>query len=304
MLKKLRDSLMLLTAAFIWGTAFVAQSKGMDYVAPFTYNAVRTLIGGVVLIPMVFLFGQKSRRKASENNNKISFIGGIICGLVLFAASSFQQLGISLTSAGKAGFITALYVVIVPVISIIFGQKSSLKMWICVFTAIIGFYFLCIKEGFRLSKGDLYVLICAVFYSVHIIVIDHFNSKGAEPVKMSCVQFFTAGSIMMICMFIFESPALSAVWAAKYTILYAGVMSCGVAYTLQIIGQKYTESAAAALIMSLESVFAALAGWIILSEPMSMKEFAGCILVFAAVVFSQLDISFKNRIHIKEKGDT
>lgn len=304
MLKKLRGSLMLLTAAFIWGTAFVAQSKGMDYVAPFTYNAVRTLIGGVVLIPMVFLFGQKSRRKASENNNKISFIGGIICGLVLFAASSFQQLGISLTSAGKAGFITALYVVIVPVISIIFGQKSNLKMWICAFTAIIGFYLLCIKEGFRLSKGDLYVLICAVFYSVHIIVIDHFNSKGAEPVKMSCVQFFTAGSIMMICMFIFESPALSAVWAAKYTILYAGVMSCGVAYTLQIIGQKYTESTAAALIMSLESVFAALAGWIILSEHMSMKEFAGCILVFAAVVFSQLDISFKNRIHIKEKGDT
>lgn len=304
MLKKLRGSLMLLTAAFIWGTAFVAQSKGMDYVAPFTYNAVRTLIGGVVLIPMVFLFGQKSRRKVSENNNKISFIGGIICGLVLFAASSFQQLGISLTSAGKAGFITALYVVIVPVISIIFGQKSNLKMWICAFTAIIGFYLLCIKEGFRLSKGDLYVLICAVFYSVHIIVIDHFNSKGAEPVKMSCVQFFTAGSIMMICMFIFESPALSAVWAAKYTILYAGVMSCGVAYTLQIIGQKYSESAAAALIMSLESVFAALAGWIILSEHMSMKEFAGCILVFAAVVFSQLDISFKNRIHIKEKGDT
>ena len=304
MLKKLRGSLMLLTAAFIWGTAFVAQSKGMDYVAPFTYNAVRTLIGGVVLIPMVFLFGQKSRRKVSENNNKISFIGGIICGLVLFAASSFQQLGISLTSAGKAGFITALYVVIVPVISIIFGQKSNLKMWICAFTAIIGFYLLCIKEGFRLSKGDLYVLICAVFYSVHIIVIDHFNSKGAEPVKMSCVQFFTAGSIMMICMFIFESPALSAVWAAKYTILYAGVMSCGVAYTLQIIGQKYTESTTAALIMSLESVFAALAGWIILSEHMSMKEFAGCILVFAAVVFSQLDISFKNRIHIKEKGDT
>ncbi len=304
MLKKLRGSLMLLTAAFIWGTAFVAQSKGMDYVAPFTYNAVRTLIGGVVLIPMVFLFGQKSCRKASENNNKISFIGGIICGLVLFAASSFQQLGISLTSAGKAGFITALYVVIVPVISIIFGQKSNLKMWICAFTAIIGFYLLCIKEGFRLSKGDLYVLICAVFYSVHIIVIDHFNSKGAEPVKMSCVQFFTAGSIMMICMFIFESPALSAVWAAKYAILYAGVMSCGVAYTLQIIGQKYTESTAAALIMSLESVFAALAGWIILSEHMSMKEFAGCILVFAAVVFSQLDISFKNRIHIKEKGDT
>lgn len=304
MLKTIRGSLMLLTAAFIWGTAFVAQSKGMDYVEPFTYNSVRTLIGGLVLLPMIFFFRRRSSRKASENNIKISFIGGIICGLVLFAASSFQQLGISLTSAGKAGFITALYVVIVPVIGIISGQKPNIKIWLCVFIAVLGFYLLCIKEGFRLSKGDLYVLICAVFYSVHIIVIDHFNSKGAEPVKMSCVQFFTAGSIMMICMFIFESPALSSIFAAKYTILYAGVMSCGVAYTLQMIGQKYTEPTVATLIMSLESVFAALAGWIILIEQMSIKEFSGCALVFTAVVASQLDISFKNRIQIREKGDT
>ncbi len=224
--------------------------------------------------------------------------------LVLFAASSFQQYGISLTSAGKAGFITALYVVIVPIIWIIIGKKSNIRKWICAFIAVIGFYFLCIKDGFRLSIGDLYVLICAVFYSVHIIVIDHFNSKGAEPVKMSCVQFFTAGSIMMICMFVFETPALSSIFAAKYTILYAGIMSCGVAYTLQMIGQKYTEPNAATLIMSLESVFAALAGWLILNEYISVKEFAGCVLVFTAVVFSQLDINSKNKIHFKKRGNT
>ena len=304
MLKTLRGSLMLLTAAFIWGTAFVAQSKGMDYVEPFTYNAVRTLIGGSVLIPICFIFGDKRGIKASENNKSISLIGGIICGLVLFAASSFQQLGISMTSAGKAGFITALYVVIVPIIEIISGKKSNIKMWLCVFIAVLGFYLLCIKNGASISEGDLYVLICTVFYSLHIIVIDHFNSKGADPVMMSCVQFFCAGCIMMICMFIFESPDISSIFAARYTILYAGVMSCGAAYTLQIIGQKYTDPTAATLIMSLESVFAALAGWIILNERMSIKEISGCVLVFAAVVASQLDISSKNRIQCKEKGDT
>lgn len=307
MLKTIRGSLMLLTAAFIWGTAFVAQSKGMDYVEPFTYNAVRTLIGGIVLIPVVFIFGDKNSNKGTaktSKNIKMSLIGGIICGLVLFAASSFQQYGISLTSAGKAGFITALYVVIVPIIGIIMGKKSNIRKWVCAFIAVIGFYFLCIKDGFRLSIGDLYVLICAVFYSVHIIVIDHFNLKGAEPVKMSCVQFFTAGSIMMICMFVFETPALSSIFAAKYTILYAGIMSCGVAYTLQMIGQKYTEPNAATLIMSLESVFAALAGWLILNEYISIKEFAGCVLVFTAVVFSQLDINSKNKIHFKKRGNT
>ena len=306
MLNKLRGGFMLLIAALIWGTAFVAQSKGMDYVEPFTYNAIRTLLGGVVLIPVIYIFGRKNANANTENNynsTRISLIGGMICGLVLFAASSFQQFGISMTSAGKAGFITALYVVIVPIIGIVIGRRANILKWICVFIAVTGFYFLSIKEGFKLSVGDLLVLICAVFYSVHIIVIDHFNSKGADPLKMSCVQFFTAGSIMILCMFIFEFPVLENIFAAKYTILYTGIMSCGVAYTLQIIGQKYTEPVTATLIMSLESVFAAIAGWLILSEHMSRKEYTGCALVFAAVLLSQLELSSKKK-NIDEKGDT
>ncbi|WP_303835990.1 DMT family transporter [Ruminococcus flavefaciens] len=304
MLKTFRGSFMLLLAALIWGTAFVAQSKGMDYVEPFTYNAVRTLLGGVILMPIVYLFGRKGHKSAKAYSSKISLLGGICCGLVLFAASSFQQYGIAFTSAGKAGFITALYVVIVPIISIVTGRRPNIMIWICVCIAVLGFYLLCIKEGFVLSKGDLFVLICAFFYSLHIIVIDHFNSNGADPVKMSCIQFFTAGTIMLICMFIFEEPSLKSVFDAKYTILYTGIMSCGVAYTLQIIGQKYTEPAAATLIMSLESVFAALAGWIILNEHMNLKEFAGCSLVFAAVVLSQLDIGSKKPITFDEKDNT
>ena len=298
MLKGLRGCFMLLIAALIWGTAFVAQSKGMDYVEPFTYNAVRTLLGGIVLIPVVLL-SERIRIKADYEksfNNRTSLIGGILCGVILFAASSFQQYGISLTSAGKAGFITALYVIIVPIIWLLLGRKSNIRIWLCVIIAVLGFYLLCIKDGFKLEKGDLYVLICAVFYSLHIIVIDYFNSKGADPVKMSCCQFFTAGTIMMICMFIFESPALDEIYAAKYTILYTGIMSCGVAYTLQIIGQKYTAPTAATLIMSLESVFAALAGWILLNEHLDIREISGCFLVFAAVVFSQLDIGLKKQI--------
>lgn len=299
MLNKLRGSLLLFIAALIWGTAFVAQSKGMDYIEPFTYNSIRTILGGFVLFPLIFL--NKSRKSTGTPNdntyNKISFIGGICCGIILFAASSLQQYGISFTTAGKAGFITALYVVIVPVIGLLQKKGSGLKIWICVFLSVLGFYLLCIKNDLRLSKGDLFILICAFFYSIHIILIDNFNSKGADPVKMSCVQFFTAGIIMMIGMFTFETPHLSNIFAAKYTILYTGIMSCGVAYTLQTIGQKYTAPTAATLIMSLESVFAALSGWILLNEKMTIKEIIGSAIVFAAVVLSQIEFNFnKNKI--------
>ena len=289
MLRSLRGSFMLLLAALIWGTAFVAQSKGMDYVEPFTYNAVRTLIGGFVLIPIVLLFGKKrSKSTATAANNKAGIFGGICCGLVLFAASSFQQYGIAFTSAGKAGFITALYVVIVPIIAIVTGRRPNIMIWICVCIAVLGFYLLCIKEGFKLSKGDLFVLICAFFYSVHIIIIDHFNSKGAEPMKMSCIQFFTAGTIMLICMFIFEKPDLDSILAAWLPICYGGIMSCGVAYTLQILGQRDTDPTVASLLMSLESVFSLIAGWIILGQSMTAWELLGCVLIFAAIVWVQL----------------
>ena len=305
MKQKLKGNIILLITAIIWGTAFVAQSEGMNYVEPFTYNAVRTLIGGIVLIPIIAIF---QRIGASSENGaksqKTTIIGGIVCGIFLFIAGSFQQCGIAMTTAGKAGFITALYVTIVPLIEVILYRKSSLKVWLCVFLALAGFYMLCIKEGFTIGKGDLLVLCGAFFYAGHIMVIDRFNEKNADGMKMSCIQFFTAGLLMTVCMFIFENPEINAIMDAKYTILYAGIMSCGAAYTLQIIGQRYTDPTSATLIMSLESVFAALSGWIILSESLSIKELFGCTLVFAAVILSQLGASSLPEIKInKSKGE-
>lgn len=305
MKQKLKGNIILLITAIIWGTAFVAQSEGMNYVEPFTYNAVRTLIGGIVLIPIIAIFQRVGA--SSENgakSQKTTIIGGIVCGIFLFIAGSFQQCGIAMTTAGKAGFITALYVTIVPLIEVILYRKSSLKVWLCVFLALAGFYMLCIKEGFTIGKGDLLVLCGAFFYAGHIMVIDRFNEKNADGMKMSCIQFFTAGLLMTVCMFIFENPEIYAIMDAKYTILYAGIMSCGAAYTLQIIGQRYTDPTSATLIMSLESVFAALSGWIILSESLSIKELFGCTLVFAAVILSQLGASSLPEIKIKKsKGE-
>lgn len=297
MTKKLSGSIMLLIAAIIWGTAFVAQSEGMAYVEPFTYGGLRTLLGGIVLIPIVLVFRRKGSSQetcsaAGREQLRNTVKGGICCGLVLFAASSLQQWGITMTTAGKAGFITALYIIIVPVFELILYRKTSLRVWLCVTVAAAGFWLLCIKEGFTVGMGDMLVLLCAVCFAVHIITIDHFNKKNVDPVLMSCIQFFTAGSIMTVCMFIFEEPEIGAILDAKYTILYAGIMSSGAAFTLQILGQRTAEPASATLIMSLESVFAALSGWIILHEQLLPKELLGCILVFGAVICVQLKNPF------------
>ena len=294
MLKRFRGSIMLLLAAIIWGTAFVAQSKGMDYVEPFTYNSIRTLIGGIALFPVNAVLSKRSSLH-SITHRKVSIIGGICCGIILFAASSFQQLGISMTTAGKAGFITALYVIIVPVSGLFFGKRPHIKIWVCAAVAVAGFYLLCVNSSFIVSNGDVYVLISAFFYAFHIIAIDYFNARKADCMLMSCIQFFTAGTIMAICMFIFEAPLLENVLEARYTILYTGIMSCAVAYTLQIAGQKYTEPSVATLIMSLESVFAALSGWLILHEKLSIREIIGCIFVFSAVIAAQYERKNKEK---------
>lgn len=294
MRKKLQGSMMLLVAALIWGTAFVAQSEGMRYVEPFTYNSIRTLLGGVVLIPIIAAFRVSGRSPRASDEKKAplrtTVTGGIACGFLLFAASSFQQSGISMTTAGKAGFITALYIIFVPLIGLILYRKSTVMIWVCVLLAAAGFYLLCINEGFRMELGDGLVLCSAVFYAMHIMTIDRFNSKGTDGMLMSCIQFFTAGTLMAVCMFLFEQPELNAILDARYTILYAGVLSCGVAYTFQILGQRSTDPAAATLLMSLESVFAALSGWLILHETLTMKELSGCSLVFAAVILAQLPL--------------
>lgn len=291
MIKNFKGSIMLLITSIIWGTAFVAQSEGMNYVEPFTYNAMRTLLGGVVLIPVMILFRFSDKRNGKEKSScslRNTVIGGICCGIALFIASSFQQAGIAQTTAGKAGFVTALYIVIVPLIGIFLHKKMPLRMWLFIAIALAGFRLLCIKQDIGISSGDLLVFFGAIFFAVHITVIDYFNQKNTDGILMSCIQFFTAGLLMLICMFIFEKPTIPNIMGAGGTILYAGILSCGVAYTLQILGQKHTNPTLATMLMSLESVFAALSGWLILGEKLSIKEFIGCVLIFAAVILAQL----------------
>jgi len=281
----------LLLTAFIWGVAFVAQSVGMDYIGPFTFNCVRCIIGGIVLIPLIMVLRKTDKTNRDEEEikayKKNSLIGGICCGICLCTASCFQQFGIMYTTVGKAGFITALYIIIVPILGIFIGKKVAPIVWVSSVIAVIGFYLLSISGQVSINKGDILVLICAVLFSFHILVIDYFSPKG-EGVTISCIQFLTSGIICGILMFIFENPQITDILAAYLPILYAGIMSCGVAYTLQIIGQKNMDPTIASLILSLESVFSALAGWMILGQGLSAKELLGCGLVFVAVLLAQM----------------
>lgn len=300
----LKNSLLLLLAAIIWGIAFVAQSVGMDYVGGFTFNAVRSLIGAAVLVPLILVFESKkstdttTAKIASHSrptSNTVSYIqkrkdliiGGISCGICLCLASNFQQFGIKYTSVGKAGFITACYIVIVPIIGLFLGKKCSKFIWAAVVMALIGLYLLCITDGFSIGKGDLLVLVCAFLFSVHILVIDHFSPK-VDGVKLSCLQFLTCGILSGIPALLFERPSFSAICQAWMPILYAGIMSCGVAYTLQIIGQKNMNPTVASLILSLESCISVLAGWVLLGQQLSAKEILGCVIMFAAIILAQL----------------
>ena len=291
-----KGTILLLITALIWGAAFVAQSVGMDYIGPFTFSAARDVIAIIVLIPVILLFTDKGTDGTYPpilqqlKPDRITLIGGAWCGLVLGAADTLQQVGISMTTAGKAGFITALYIILVPFMGHFMGHKVPRIIVICVTLAIAGFYLLCINGDFQVSFGDFLVLCCAVFFALHILVIDHFLLKKANSIKLSWVQFATAFLFSGTLTVLFEQPDWSALWAAKWPLLYAGGLSSGVAYTLQIVGQKYTAPTTATLIMSLESVFAALAGWLILGEVMTAKELTGCVLVFAAVILAQIPL--------------
>lgn len=292
--KSLKGAILLALAAFIWGTGFVAQSLGMEHIGPFTFNGVRTLVGGVFLLPVIFFISKSRKSMGVETDsagNRLFIPAGILCGLFLCAASSLQQIGIQYTSAGKAGFLTALYIVMVPIIGIFMKKFPGVKVWIGVVIAAIGTYILSVKDGFAIESGDLYIICSAFIFSFHIIVIGHFSPK-TDAVKMSCVQFFTAGIIAVVIAIFVEKPLMADILASWGPILYAGIISSGIAYTLQIVGQRDTPPAVASLILSLESVFAVLAGWVILGEQLSPKELFGCVLVFAAVILAQLP-SFK-----------
>ncbi len=289
----LRQSLLLFLAAAIWGVAFVAQSVGMEYVGPFTFCAVRNLIGTVVLLPCIGFLnrlqdGNSEKREVDQQEKKTLVIGGISCGVVLFIASIFQQIGMQYTTTGKAGFITAMYIVLVPIFGVFLHKKIGLRIWIAVGIAVVGMYLLCgLGEDASLQIGDWLLLACAVGFSFHILTIDHFSPK-TDGVKLSCIQFFTCAVLSGIGMLLFEEPKLSDILAAWLPILYAGAMSSGVAYTLQIIGQKGMNPTAASLIMSLESVIALLAGWVLLEQRLSKRELIGCVLAFVAIIIVQL----------------
>lgn len=284
-----KNAFMLILTAFIWGTAFVAQSVGMNYLEPFTFNGIRSIIGGIALLPCIVLLQKlngKGKEKAEEDK-KMLLAGGVLCGLLLFAASSLQQQGIQYTAAGKAGFITAFYIVIVPVLGIFLKKKIGWKVWAAVILALLGLYCLCITEKFTVGKGDIYIFLCALVFSFHILVIDYFSPR-VDGVKMACIQFFVCGIVSVPFMFVLETPQISNITSGIVPILYAGVLSCGVAYTLQIVGQKNVNPAIASLLMSLESCFSVLAGWVVLGERLSVKESVGCILMFAAIILAQL----------------
>ena len=292
---RLRSSLCLLAAALIWGSTFVAQSVAMDLMEPYIYNASRFLLGFLVLLPVALFVGKKdplavnySGQRRPESR-RLLFRGGICCGLCLFFAGSFQQVGIQYTTAGKAGFITALYIILVPLFGLFLKKKCSVLIIPAVILAVIGFYLLCIHEGFSINKGDAIVLGCSFVFAAHILFVDHY-SPLVNPIQLSCVQFLVAGLLSLIPAFLLETPSWKAILTCWFPIAYAGVLSAGVAYTLQIIGQRGLHPAVAALIMSLESVVSALTGWLILGDVLTRKELLGCILVFSAVVLAQLPV--------------
>jgi len=285
---KLKNGFLLFMAAFIWGIAFVAQSVGMDYVGPFTFNGIRSLIGSFVL----FLFlqirriGSKKKEQGTEDK-KTLILGGVVCGIFLTIASTLQQIGIMYTTVGKAGFITALYIIFVPILQMFSGKKVGMKIWLSVALGALGLYLLCMKESFILQKGDFLVILCAIVFAFHILVIDYFSPK-VDGVKLSCMQFLVCGIVCCVVMAFTEKIDINAMIQGAVPILYAGIFSCGVAYTVQIVGQKNMNPTIASLILSLESVVSAIAGFLILKQSLTVRETAGCVLMFAAIILAQI----------------
>lgn len=291
---KVRNSCLLFLTACIWGSSFVAQSVGMDYIGPYTFNCLRFLIGSLVLLPVIFFSrhrkkDQKDRYKDRTLQKKEMLCGGIVCGVVLCIASTLQQIGIIYTTAGKAGFLTAMYIVLVPVLGLFLKRKAGLQLWISVGLALIGLYLLCMKGAFSLNGGDVLLILCAVGFSVHIMVVDYFSPK-LDGMILSCIQFLVAGLVSGIGMLLSEQFDWHMVLLAAKPILYSGVLSCGVGYTLQVIAQKGLNPTVASLLMSLESVVSVIAGFLVLHEVLSGRELLGCVFMFAAVILAQIPV--------------
>ncbi len=297
--KTARNSFLLFLAATIWGMAFVSQSKGMEFMGPFTFNGIRSVIGALsLLIYIGIVYGVGGKKLAGKSLQKVDWKNtlkaGFWCGVLLTAASTFQQFGIVHTTVGKAGFITTLYIIFVPIAGIFFKRKVGSIVWFGAALAAVGMYLLCMTEGLSLGIGDSLVFICSLLFTAHIMVIDHYAEK-ADGVIVSCIQFAMCGVICTMLALIFEKPVIGDILPGTGALLYAGVMSCGIAYTLQIVGQKDVNPTVAALILSLESVVATIAGWLAFElgllktdQSLTGRQIAGCVLVFIAVVLVQI----------------
>jgi len=314
-----RPYLLLLTAV-IWGTGFIAQSAGGDSVPAFTFTAFRSFIGALVLLPVIMILNRRSGRRAESSpgkaadcstdntgtgSTKMLLKGGFACGFFLFAASNLQQYGIQLGStAGNAGFITACYILIVPIIGIFLKRRCGWNVWVSVAAALIGLYLLCIDGPFAIRKEDGFLFACAFVFALHILCIDHFAVIN-DGVRMAALQFLFCGALSLAAAAVFDYGCSSGRLAeqmhsifstdAWFCILYAGAVSSGIGYTLQMVGQRNVNPAVASLLMSMESVFSVLFGWLLLSERMNSRELAGCAIIFAAVVFAQMDLNGKIR---------
>ena len=315
--KKVLGVLLLLLTALIWGTAFIAQKTSMDYIDPFTFGGTRTFIGVIALLPLMIILDKNRRKKemsvAGLSDERIKeikdapffskneLIAGLFCGIAFFFATNVQQYGVSFTTVSKSGFITVLYIAFVPIFSVLIRKKVRPIMWLCVLLGVIGFFLLTAEGNLDLSNiggylsnwiatlglGDLLVLGCAALFGIHIMVVDNFVDAG-DGLKISWIQFLVSATLSMVCAFIFDDINISAIIDAIIPILYAGVLSTGVGYTLQVICQKWVEPTVASLLMSLESVFAVLGAWVILDERLTLVQIIGCIVIFIAVIISNL----------------
>ena len=282
----MKSNLLLLLAAAIWGFAFVAQRVGMEHVGPFTFNGVRFVLGSLSLLPLIFYYRNKPQQ-SSNKSPKGALLPGFLAGLILFTAASLQQIGIIYTTAGKAAFVTCLYIVLVPILGIFLKQHVSMGTWFSSVLAVVGLYLLCVKESFFISYGDLLQLVGALFWSVHILLIDHFADR-VDVLKLSFFQFVTCGILSLGTALWLETITLEGLGEALIPILYGGFCSVGIAYTLQVVGQKYSPPSHAAIILSMETVFATIGGFLLLDERLGFQELMGCALMLAGMLLTQL----------------
>jgi drug/metabolite transporter (DMT)-like permease len=295
--KSLRSNMLLLLTAAIWGFAFVAQRVGSQYVGAFTFNGIRFALGAMSLIPLIIYFDKREKVEKVENthetNIKKIIVPGIIVGMVLYAGATLQQIGLIYTTAGKASFLTGLYMVLVPLIGIFLKQKVEKNSWVGVGFAVVGLYLLSVNENFTMSFGDLLEVIGAVFWAVHILTIDYFTKK-VDALKLSCVQFFTCAGLSLVTALIFEQITVSGIQSALIPLLYGGLLSVGVAFTLQVVAQKNAKPSHAAIILSMESVFGAIGGALMLGESMSTRGYLGCALILGGILVTQIKFTPKS----------